>query len=302
MEVTKHPSDPEMLKIDVEPITPKLLNKRQPTLPLLITLKKKLPKPTALENETPKPVVTLVYSRKPRKSKTNVPISKSKVLKFVSANKKEPSLSWGSIVFDVPSSPSLLNACLSQIVLRIIETIHVDFDELTAMASEHSSSGPALHDMTPTTISSGSVPNPPLQQLVDNPAPEVIAPITEVPTASTGSPSSTIVDQDAPSPSNDPYFGILILEVPSDQSSSTDSIHTIDLQFSNPRGIFINQSKYALESLKKYNFDSYDPVDTPMVEKSKLDEDKEGKAVDPLHYRDMIGTLLYLTPVEKPDL
>nr|GFA51378.1 uncharacterized mitochondrial protein AtMg00810-like [Tanacetum cinerariifolium] len=32
-----------------------------------------------------------------------------------------------------------------------------------------------------------------------------------------------------------------------------------------------------------------------MVEKSKLDEDKEGKAVDPSHYRGMIGTLLYLT-------
>ncbi|GJU87015.1 retrovirus-related pol polyprotein from transposon TNT 1-94 [Tanacetum coccineum] len=61
-------------------------------------------KPTALENETPKPVVTLVYSRKPRKSKTNVPVSKSKVLKSVSANKKEPSKSWGSIVSDVPSS------------------------------------------------------------------------------------------------------------------------------------------------------------------------------------------------------
>ncbi|GJX67576.1 retrovirus-related pol polyprotein from transposon TNT 1-94 [Tanacetum coccineum] len=36
-------------------------------------------------------------------------------------------------------------------------------------------------------------------------------------------------------------------------------------------------------------------LDTPMVEKSKLDEDKEGKAVDPSHYRGMIGTLLYLT-------
>ncbi|GKA59654.1 retrovirus-related pol polyprotein from transposon TNT 1-94 [Tanacetum coccineum] len=60
------------------------------------------------------------------------------------------------------------------------------------------------------------------------------------------------------------------------------------------RGIFINQSKYALESLKKYSFDSCDPMDTPMVEKSKLDEDKEGKAVDPSHYRGMIGTLLYL--------
>ncbi|GJY53925.1 hypothetical protein Tco_0445589 [Tanacetum coccineum] len=32
-----------------------------------------------------------------------------------------------------------------------------------------------------------------------------------------------------------------------------------------------------------------------MVEKSKLDEDKEGKLVDPSHYRGMIGTLLYLT-------
>nr|GEX06278.1 retrovirus-related Pol polyprotein from transposon TNT 1-94 [Tanacetum cinerariifolium] len=62
-----------------------------------------------------------------------------------------------------------------------------------------------------------------------------------------------------------------------------------------PRFIFINQSKYALESLQKYGFDSCDLVDTPMVEKSKLDEDKEGKTVDPSHYRGMIGTLFYLT-------
>nr|GEX03101.1 retrovirus-related Pol polyprotein from transposon TNT 1-94 [Tanacetum cinerariifolium]GEX29709.1 retrovirus-related Pol polyprotein from transposon TNT 1-94 [Tanacetum cinerariifolium] len=38
-----------------------------------------------------------------------------------------------------------------------------------------------------------------------------------------------------------------------------------------------------------------------MVEKSKLDEDKEEKAVDPSHYRGMIGTLLYLTAI-RPDL
>nr|GEV14268.1 integrase, catalytic region, zinc finger, CCHC-type, peptidase aspartic, catalytic [Tanacetum cinerariifolium] len=43
---------------------------------------------------------------------------------------------------------------------RIIETIHVDFDELTAMASVQSSSGPTLHEMTPATISSGLVPKP----------------------------------------------------------------------------------------------------------------------------------------------
>ncbi|GKE76847.1 retrovirus-related pol polyprotein from transposon TNT 1-94 [Tanacetum coccineum] len=68
-----------------------------------------------------------------------------------------------------------------------------------------------------------------------------------------------------------------------------------------PRGIFINQSKYALESLKKYGMESSDPVDTPMVEKSKLDEDTQGKAVDPTHYHGMICTLMYLT-ASRPDL
>ncbi|GKC66741.1 retrovirus-related pol polyprotein from transposon TNT 1-94 [Tanacetum coccineum] len=71
-----------------------------------------------------------------------------------------------------------------------------------------SSSGPALHEMTPATISSGLVPNPPPSTPFVPPSrtPEVIAPIDEVvapvPAVSTGSPSSTIVDQDAPSPSN----------------------------------------------------------------------------------------------------
>nr|GFC44774.1 retrovirus-related Pol polyprotein from transposon TNT 1-94 [Tanacetum cinerariifolium] len=40
---------------------------------------------------------------------------------------------------------------------RIVETIHVDFDELTVMAYKQSSSGPALNEMTPGTISSGLV-------------------------------------------------------------------------------------------------------------------------------------------------
>ncbi|GJY61834.1 retrovirus-related pol polyprotein from transposon TNT 1-94 [Tanacetum coccineum] len=62
-----------------------------------------LRKPTALESDTPKPVVTLVYTRKPNKSKTNVLVSKPKNFKSLSANKKEPNKSWGSIVSDVPS-------------------------------------------------------------------------------------------------------------------------------------------------------------------------------------------------------
>ncbi|GKA90169.1 retrovirus-related pol polyprotein from transposon TNT 1-94 [Tanacetum coccineum] len=70
-----------------------------------------LRKPTALETDTPKPVVTLVYSRKPRKSKTYVPVSKPKIIKSIPANNKEPSKSWGSIVSDVPSSS--LDECRS---------------------------------------------------------------------------------------------------------------------------------------------------------------------------------------------
>ncbi|GJR03605.1 uncharacterized mitochondrial protein-like protein [Tanacetum coccineum] len=183
--------------------------------------------------------------------------------------------------------------------------------------------------------------NPPSS--VNHPAPEVIAPIAKVvapePAASTGSPSSTTVDQDAPSPNvahmnNDPFFGIIILENNSEASSSSDFIPTVvqtaapnskhieameeelheferledwelvphpdkvmvitlkwiykvkldelgvarldTYRFHKvPEAFFINQSRYALESLKKYCMESSDPVDTPMVEKSKLDEDTQ---------------------------
>nr|GEZ49172.1 hypothetical protein [Tanacetum cinerariifolium] len=328
---------------------------------------------------------------------------------------------------------------------RIVETIHIDFDELTAMASEQHSSGPALHDMTPRTISLGFVPTtspstsyvPPsrndwdllFQPMFDellNPPPSVVnqAPEQDAPSTS-DSPTptetqSSVIPQDVRDDNldmevvhigNDPLFGIPIPEVTSEQSTTPASpqeivqtdhplphhnskwmkdhslnniisqldrpvstrlqlheqalfcyydaflasvepntykeaqpdgfvdpdnlnhvyklkkalygfkqaprtwlsgsyiIHqeerqplTSGLQISqNPRGIFINQSKYALESLKKYGFESYDPVDTPMVEKSKLDEDKEEKAVDPSNYCGMIGTLFYLT-ASRPDL
>ncbi|GJT81755.1 hypothetical protein Tco_1056097 [Tanacetum coccineum] len=60
-------------------------------------------------------------------------------------------------------------------------------------------------------------------------------------------------------------------------------------------------AEYALESLEKYGMESCDLVDTPMVEKSKMDEDTQGKAIDPTHYRGMVGTLMYLT-AGRPDL
>ncbi|GKC05781.1 retrovirus-related pol polyprotein from transposon TNT 1-94 [Tanacetum coccineum] len=71
--------------------------------------------------------------------------------------------------------------------------------------------------------------------------------------------------------------------------------------YQSPRCIFLNQSKYALEIIKKYGMEKCDPVDTPIVEKSKLDEDPQGKAIDPTRYRGMIGSLMYLI-ASRPDL
>ncbi|GJS50824.1 retrovirus-related pol polyprotein from transposon TNT 1-94 [Tanacetum coccineum] len=187
------------------------------------------------------------------------------------------------IVFSLAMNPRERHLELHRRTRRIIETIHVDFDELTVMASEQSSSGLALHEMTPATISSGLVPNPhpstpfvppsrtdwdmlfqPLfdeflnpPPSVDHPAPKVVAPSDEVIALvladSTGSPSSTTVNQDAPSPSNSqttpeteplvipndveednydievahmgnvPYFGVPIPEISSDQSLHIDT-------------------------------------------------------------------------------
>ncbi|GJU72115.1 retrovirus-related pol polyprotein from transposon TNT 1-94 [Tanacetum coccineum] len=76
----------------------------------------------------------------------------------------------------------------------------------------------------------------------------------------------------------------------------------LGLQISqSPRGIFINQSKYASEIVKKYGMLTTDSVDTPLVEKRNLDEDLQRTQVDATLYRGMIGSLMYLTS-SRPDL
>ncbi|GJW38803.1 retrovirus-related pol polyprotein from transposon TNT 1-94 [Tanacetum coccineum] len=76
----------------------------------------------------------------------------------------------------------------------------------------------------------------------------------------------------------------------------------LGLQIShNPRGIFINQSKYANEILKKFDLHKSDHVDTHIVERTKLGEDLSGILVDQTQYRSMIGSLMYLT-ASRPDL
>nr|GEX18565.1 hypothetical protein [Tanacetum cinerariifolium] len=106
--VSSHSIALEMLKVNVEPLAHQLLNNRtihsdylwhtQEQAMILKEVVEQEKSKNLLNNSlahayTPKPVVTLVYSRKPRKSKTTDRVGKSKVLKYVSVNKKEPSKS-----------------------------------------------------------------------------------------------------------------------------------------------------------------------------------------------------------------
>ncbi|GJS71203.1 retrovirus-related pol polyprotein from transposon TNT 1-94 [Tanacetum coccineum] len=120
---------------------------------------------------------------------------------------------------------------------RIMETIHVQFDELSEpMAPVQLSTGPAPTFITPGQISSGLVPNPvpvapyvpPINkeleilfqsmfdEYLDPPRverPISPAPAVSVPVNSAGTPSSTTIDQDAPSLSHSPSS--LALQSPS---------------------------------------------------------------------------------------
>nr|GFC48722.1 putative ribonuclease H-like domain-containing protein [Tanacetum cinerariifolium] len=222
---------------------------------------------------------------------------------------------------------AVATACFTQnrsiIHLRHGKTL---YELMHAMASEQSSSGPALQEMTPGTISSGLVQkyssstsyvppsrndwdllfqplfdellNPPPS--VDNQAAEVIAPITEVipqvDDDSTGSPSSTTVDQDAPSPSksltpteiqssvilqdvgndnldievahmeNDPLLGVPILEVSSEKSSSTASPQS-NVQPNHP--MTHHNSKWIKDHLLNYIID---PLSRPVSTQLQLHE------------------------------
>ncbi|GJU00905.1 retrovirus-related pol polyprotein from transposon TNT 1-94 [Tanacetum coccineum] len=64
---------------------------------------------------------------------------------------------------------------------------------------------------------------------------------------------------------------------------------------------FLLNNKFSKEILKKFGMDSCDPVDTPMVDRLKLDEDPLGILVDQTRFYSMVGSLMYLT-ASRPDL
>nr|GEV30834.1 uncharacterized mitochondrial protein AtMg00810-like [Tanacetum cinerariifolium] len=141
---------------------------------------------------------------------------------------------------------------------KIIETIHVDFDELTTMASEQLDSGLELQSMTPATSSSGIIPNLIPQQPCIPPPRDDCDHLFQ--------------------PMFDEYFNPPTIDVP--LVPVTTAPRTVDLA----------------DSSVSTSIDQNAPsTNTPIVEKSKLDDDLQGKPVDATLYHGMIGSLMYLT-------
>ncbi|KAG7561531.1 Zinc finger CCHC-type superfamily [Arabidopsis thaliana x Arabidopsis arenosa] len=66
-------------------------------------------------------------------------------------------------------------------------------------------------------------------------------------------------------------------------------------------GIFLCQKKYAAEVLSRYGMEDCNPVNNPMVPGTKLSKDMEGDDADPSLYKQLIGSLMYLTAT-RPDI
>ncbi|KAJ1684899.1 hypothetical protein LUZ63_016289 [Rhynchospora breviuscula] len=66
-------------------------------------------------------------------------------------------------------------------------------------------------------------------------------------------------------------------------------------------GIFISQTKYAKELIKKFGVEDSKSLDTPMEKSANIDADEKGKPIDITLYRGIIGSLFYLT-AGRPDI
>nr|GEX20396.1 uncharacterized mitochondrial protein AtMg00810-like [Tanacetum cinerariifolium] len=151
---------------------------------------------------------------------------------------------------------------------QIMETAHITFDELTGQT-------PMFDEyFKPLTIDQQVPPAHAVHIPVNPPCPSV----------------SISVDQDAPSKAdNEPFVNIFAPNQALQSSKSCLSSEEGPLRLkAGTKGV-------------KFNFHKSVPVDTPMVEQSKLDEDLSGFPVDQTRYRSMIGSLMYLT-TSRPDL
>nr|GEV72919.1 retrovirus-related Pol polyprotein from transposon TNT 1-94 [Tanacetum cinerariifolium] len=105
--------------------------------------------------------------------------------------------------------------------------------------------------------------------------------------------------------STDPRYATLFSDLMKsrfEMSMTREMTFFLGLQVNqSPSSIFINQSNYVNEILKKFGLNTCDIIGTPMDIKDKLDIDQIGTPVDATKYRSMIGAIMYLTS-SRPDI
>ncbi|GJQ93231.1 retrovirus-related pol polyprotein from transposon TNT 1-94 [Tanacetum coccineum] len=310
-----------------------------PLIRITRTAEVPLKKPTTLETNTSKPVVTLAYSRKPRKSKTNVPVSKPKIIKSISANNKEPSKSWGSIVSDVPSSSldecrssklfseAVATACYTQnrSIIRLrhdktpYELLHDKLPDLSffhvfgalCYPTNDSENLGKLQPKDDIGIFIGGVLKNKTRLVAHGYRQEEginfeesFAPVARLDAiriflAYAAHMNMIVYQMDVKTTFLNGILAKTFYVTNSTVVRSNDNPKSCE---SSLRRLSMGNRVYPTLFIQdKAKKSPSDPVDTPMEEKSKLDEDTQGKAIDPTHYRRMVGTLMYLT-ASKPDL
>jgi hypothetical protein len=78
-------------------------------------------------------------------------------------------------------------------------------------------------------------------------------------------------------------------------------VHKSTEVWQSPERIFLNQGKYAVEILKRFDMFECKSMNTPMEAKLKLLVDTSSELTDATLYREIIGLLMYLTNT-KPDI
>nr|GEV72234.1 reverse transcriptase domain-containing protein [Tanacetum cinerariifolium] len=165
----------------------------------------------SLETDTPKPVVTLVYLRKPRKSKTIDPVSKSKKYIIVIVDDYSQ-FTWVKGLKSKDEDPDFIVKFLKMIQVRLKAPVRrIRIDNGTEFVNQTLCE--YYEKLVPPFRTDWDLLYEPLfdelltpPNSVDHPAPEIIPLIAEVvapkPAASTGSPLLTTLNQDARSLSN----------------------------------------------------------------------------------------------------
>eukprot|EP00253_Pinus_taeda_P003351 PITA_03351 len=94
----------------------------------------------------------------------------------------------------------------------------------------------------------------------------------------------------------------LVMQKEFEMSLLSELTYFLGLQIQqNKDGIFLSQTKYLKQILKKYGMEDLKPVCTPMVTGCSLSANDESAAVHQPTYRSMIGIFLYLTGT-RPDI